>query len=80
MKRRADDGVVKTYAHPLDFKPRHCAGTGCAHDHAGASVPLPPGGLVMGGMLARTRRTVARVVTGRDPRLADPRTPTGRAS
>ena len=26
--------------YPITFEPRHCAGTGCTHNHAAASVPL----------------------------------------
>lgn len=71
--------IVKLHAYPLDFRPRHCGGglpggPSCFHDHAGASTPLPKGGLVQGGLLAKARGAVARTFTGRDPRLPAPST------
>ena len=33
-------GPASTIPHPHHFQPRHCAGDGCLHNHAGRSTPL----------------------------------------
>jgi len=37
--RHRRDGLSKLLAHPHDFRPKHCAGTSCMHDHADGSLP-----------------------------------------
>lgn len=35
--RHRTPGLPLLRSHPLDFRPRHCGGTSCFHDHDGGS-------------------------------------------